>query len=75
MPYYRTLDVYLLLSCRLQVSEIPTLEDGSTDYTQDFFGKPAFLTVSGQVSLFAGHAVCSLRYCLLLVSAYVLAGV
>ncbi|CAM9912230.1 unnamed protein product [Pylaiella littoralis] len=33
-----------------QVSEVPTLEDGSTDYSQDFFGKPAFLTVSGQLS-------------------------
>ena len=36
----------------LQVSEVPTLEDGSTDYSQDFFGKPAFLTVSGQVRLY-----------------------
>ena len=34
-----------------QASEVPTLEDGSTDYSQDFFGKPAFLTVSGQVSV------------------------
>eukprot|EP00904_Undaria_pinnatifida_P013792 jgi/Undpi1/9543/HiC_scaffold_27.g11999.m1 len=32
------------------VSEVPTLEDGSADYSQDFFGKPAFLTVSGQLS-------------------------
>ncbi|CAM9500854.1 unnamed protein product [Sphacelaria rigidula] len=28
---------------------LPTLPDGSADYSQDFFGKPAFLTVSGQV--------------------------
>lgn len=27
----------------------PTLEDGSVDYTKDFFGKPANLTVSGQL--------------------------
>ncbi|CAM9444764.1 unnamed protein product [Ectocarpus sp. 13 AM-2016] len=33
-----------------EVSKVPTLEDGSTDYSQDFFGKPAFLTVSGQLS-------------------------
>jgi hypothetical protein len=30
--------------------EIPTLEDGSVDYSADFFGKPAFLTVSGQLA-------------------------
>ncbi len=28
----------------------PKLEDGSIDYTQDFFGKPANLTVSGQLN-------------------------
>ncbi|CAM9444785.1 unnamed protein product [Scytosiphon promiscuus] len=33
-----------------EVSKVPTLEDGSTDYSKDFFGKPAFLTVSGQLS-------------------------
>ena len=27
----------------------PCLEDGSVDYSEDFFGKPAFLTVSGQL--------------------------
>ncbi|MEA2000985.1 MAG: asparagine--tRNA ligase [Actinomycetota bacterium] len=28
----------------------PPLLDGEVDYTQDFFGKPTFLTVSGQLS-------------------------
>src|SRR6202048_5304050 len=27
----------------------PPLLDGKIDYTQDFFGKPTFLTVSGQL--------------------------
>eukprot|EP00752_Nemacystus_decipiens_P002287 g2165.t1 len=39
-----------------KVSEVPTLEDGDTDYSQDFFGKPAFLTVSGQEA-FVKHVV------------------
>lgn len=42
---------------RLKISEtaltceggIPRRPDGSIDYTQDFFGKPSFLTVSGQL--------------------------
>ncbi|GJS50729.1 asparagine--tRNA ligase, chloroplastic/mitochondrial [Tanacetum coccineum] len=29
---------------------IPRTENGSIDWSQDFFGKPAFLTVSGQLS-------------------------
>ena len=28
---------------------MPTTDDGSPDYSDDFFGKPAFLTVSGQL--------------------------
>jgi len=28
-----------------------TMKDGKFDYTKDFFGKPAFLTVSGQLSV------------------------
>jgi asparaginyl-tRNA synthetase len=28
----------------------PCLPDGGVDYTQDFFGKPAYLTVSGQLA-------------------------
>ena len=28
---------------------VPTADDGSPDYSDDFFGKPAFLTVSGQL--------------------------
>jgi asparaginyl-tRNA synthetase len=31
-------------------AEIRKQEDGSTDFGEDFFGKPAFLTVSGQLS-------------------------
>ncbi len=31
------------------LENIPKNEDGSVDYKQDFFGKPAFLTVSGQL--------------------------
>jgi len=30
---------------------IPKGKDGKIDYSQDFFGKPAFLTVSGQLSV------------------------
>ncbi|MGN1134874.1 MAG: asparagine--tRNA ligase [Oscillospiraceae bacterium] len=33
----------------LDLNEIPKAEDGSVDFTQDFFGKPASLTVSGQL--------------------------
>lgn len=32
------------------VAAIPTNGDGSIDWSQDFFGKPAFLTVSGQLN-------------------------
>ena len=28
---------------------LPRLTDGSIDYEQDFFGRKAFLTVSGQI--------------------------
>ena len=31
------------------LDNVPAKEDGSVDYSQDFFGKPAFLTVSGQL--------------------------
>ncbi|MBD2576274.1 asparagine--tRNA ligase [Oscillatoria sp. FACHB-1406] len=33
----------------LNLKEIPRLENGEIDYSQDFFGKPAYLTVSGQL--------------------------
>ena len=33
----------------LPLENVPTTEDGSVDYTQDFFGKEAYLTVSGQL--------------------------
>ncbi|XP_034215803.1 asparagine--tRNA ligase, chloroplastic/mitochondrial isoform X5 [Prunus dulcis] len=32
------------------VDGIPRLKDGLVDWSQDFFGKPAFLTVSGQLN-------------------------
>ncbi|KAL5999817.1 hypothetical protein ACLOJK_038103 [Asimina triloba] len=32
------------------LSSIPVTEDGAIDWSQDFFGKPAFLTVSGQLN-------------------------
>lgn len=34
----------------LDMTNIPRNEDGSVDYKQDFFGKEAFLTVSGQLN-------------------------
>ena len=33
----------------LDVNELPLTQDGKVDFTQDFFGKPAYLTVSGQL--------------------------
>jgi asparaginyl-tRNA synthetase len=33
----------------LDFENLPKLEDGSTDFAQDFFGKPSNLTVSGQL--------------------------
>ena len=32
-----------------ELDNIPTTEEGKIDYSKDFFGKPAFLTVSGQL--------------------------
>ena len=34
----------------LDMNDPPRLEDGSVDWSQDFFGKPANLTVSGQLN-------------------------
>lgn len=34
----------------LDINQTPTTEDGSIDYTKDFFGKPTNLTVSGQLN-------------------------
>ena len=34
----------------LDLNNVPKNEDGTVDYTQDFFGKPANLTVSGQLN-------------------------
>lgn len=33
----------------LNLNDLPKTEDGAVDYSQDFFGKPASLTVSGQL--------------------------
>lgn len=30
---------------------LPRLANGSVDYSKDFFGKPAYLTVSGQLNV------------------------
>ncbi|CAN0138091.1 unnamed protein product [Ascophyllum nodosum] len=41
-------EMFRVTTLPTKVSEVPTLEDGSMDFSQDFFGKPAYLTVSGQ---------------------------
>ncbi|EKX34562.1 asparaginyl-tRNA synthetase [Guillardia theta CCMP2712] len=33
-----------------EVDKLPKTKEGSIDYSKDFFGKPAYLTVSGQLS-------------------------
>ncbi|MFO7177986.1 MAG: asparagine--tRNA ligase [Pseudomonadota bacterium] len=33
----------------LDLSNVPRTKDGKVDYSQDFFGKPTYLTVSGQL--------------------------
>lgn len=39
--------------------ELPRLKDGTIDYKKDFFGKPAMMTVSGQLQVEAfACAVC-----------------
>jgi asparaginyl-tRNA synthetase len=35
----------------LDLANLPRTPDGAVDYAQDFFGKPAFLTVSGQLNV------------------------
>lgn len=35
----------------IKVKHIPTDKEGRIDYTKDFFKKPTFLTVSGQLSV------------------------
>jgi asparaginyl-tRNA synthetase len=46
----------------LELANLPRTPDGAVDYSQDFFGKPAFLTVSGQLNVEA--------YCLALTRVY-----
>jgi asparaginyl-tRNA synthetase len=33
----------------LDLTKVPLTQEGAVDYSQDFFGKPAYLTVSGQL--------------------------
>ncbi len=46
----------------LDLANLPRTPDGAVDYSQDFFGKPAYLTVSGQLNIEA--------YCLALTRVY-----
>jgi asparaginyl-tRNA synthetase len=46
----------------LDLANLPRTPEGGIDYSQDFFGKPAFLTVSGQLNVEA--------YCLALTNVY-----
>jgi len=46
----------------LDLANLPRTPDGGIDYAQDFFGKPAFLTVSGQLNVET--------YCLALTNVY-----
>jgi asparaginyl-tRNA synthetase len=46
----------------LDLANLPRTPEGAVDYAQDFFGKPAFLTVSGQLNIEA--------YCLALTNVY-----
>lgn len=67
VSYHRNAKQYVMERCDLQaviyaidilryatqhlILQVPRLKDGSIDYKKDFFGKPAMLTVSGQVRL------------------------
>ncbi len=46
----------------LDLANLPRTPEGAIDYAQDFFGKPAFLTVSGQLNVET--------YCLALTNVY-----
>ncbi|HEY5182541.1 MAG TPA: asparagine--tRNA ligase [Dermatophilaceae bacterium] len=46
----------------LDLANLPRTPEGGVDYSQDFFGKPAFLTVSGQLNIES--------YCLALTNVY-----
>merc|ERR1712078_88754 len=41
----------LLNGTEAKVAELPKTADGHLDYTKDFFAKPVFLTVSGQLAV------------------------
>jgi len=46
----------------LDLANLPRMPDGSIDFSQDFFGRPTFLTVSGQLNVET--------YCLALTNVY-----
>ena len=46
----------------LELANLPRRPDGNVDFAQDFFGREAFLTVSGQLAVEA--------YCLALTNVY-----
>jgi hypothetical protein len=52
----------LLRSRHLDLANLPRTPDGRIDFAQDFFGREAFLTVSGQLNVEA--------YCLALTKVY-----
>ena len=35
----------------LDLANLPRTPEGQVDFSQDFFGRPAFLTVSGQLNV------------------------
>ena len=47
---------------RFNLDSIPTTDDGKADYSQDFFGQPADLTVSGQLEAEIMAMACSNVY-------------
>lgn len=54
----RCTDVFLIACRERTVGGIEWLEDGRISYEPDFFGKPAYLTVSGQLQ--AEYTACAL---------------
>ena len=43
-------EMFRVTTLPTEVSKIPTTKEGEVDYSEDFFGKAAYLTVSGQLS-------------------------
>ena len=47
----------------LDLNQVPKTEDGAVDYSEDFFGRPTRLTVSGQLEGELGAmSLCCLLY-------------